>query len=54
MVVVLGCGEWLGWMVVVHGGAWWWWVVVHGGGGWWWVVVNPISTMEVKRALPCE
>ena len=27
----------------------------HGGGGaWWWWMVTPISTMEVKRALPCE
>ena len=32
-----------------------------GGGWWWWVVVvhcgfdgDPISTIEAKRALPCE
>ena len=41
------------WMVVV--GARWWMVVVGDGGGWWcWMVVTPISTMVVKRALPCE
>ena len=43
-------------MVVVEGGEWWGWMGVAGGGGWFWVVlvVTLISTMEVKRALPCE
>ena len=38
-------------VVLVEGGVW---CVVGGGAWWWWVVVTPISTMEMKRALPCE
>ena len=49
-----GVGHGWCWFVMVVVGGWWWLVVVGGGAWWWWVVVTPISTMELKRAQPCE